>query len=390
VQLVLACSRTTADDLWASRIKTLAGQVLDWDLVLYLGGVHTVVPLLHRNLSIICPEAVPASALKQLRDEAYRIASRNVLLTTELLSILNLLEVNGVSAMPYKGPALAHQVYGDFRLRNFADLDILIRQSDLAKARRVLAEHGYEPQLQMTAAKERAILQSECDEAFARDNGDVLLELHWAITPPFFSFPLSTEDLFHRSITIELLGKKVPAPSVEDLLLILCVNGTKDKWGRLEFICRVAELLRRYPSLDWEKTFASAHDLGAERMLLLGLFLAQHVLDAALPEAVSERVRKETILKRLASDVCELLFVRPTDVVGQFELTMFRLRSRERLRDRLTYCFKRALAPTYKDIETWTLPRSLEFLYPLVRPIRLIRLKLSRSEFVRHQSKTQL
>ena len=63
----------------------------------------------------------------------------------------------------------------------------------------------------------------------------------------------------------------------------------------------------------------------------------------------------------------------PKDVLGQFELTMFRLRSRERLRDRFTYCLKRALAPTYKDLETLSLPAPLEFLYPLVRPFRLIR-----------------
>ena len=60
-------------------------------------------------------------------------------------------------------------------------------------------------------------------------------------------------------------------------------------------------------------------------------------------------------------------------MASQFELTRFRLRSRERLRDRVTYCLKRALTPTHQDLDKLTLPTSLEFLYPLVRPFRLIR-----------------
>lgn len=373
ISLLLACAHTEVSASQAAGVTALARDKQDWDQLISLAIGHGLVPLLYRNLNVICPADVPMGTLKRLRDEAHRIAGRNVLLATELLSLLDLLQANGISTMPYKGPALASQVYGDFRLRNFVDLDILIRQSDLAKARSVLTAQGYTPQLEMTAAKERAVLRSECDEAFTGNNGKILLEMHWAITPPFFSFPLKTEDLFQRAVVIDLLGKKVLAPAVEDLLLILCVNGTKDKWGRLEFICRVAELLRRYPELDWEVTFTRARDLGGERMLLLGLFLAEYILETALPEPISQRVQQEPILRRLASEACELLFVRPRDVLGLFELTMFRLRSRERLRDRFTYCLKRALEPTYKDLETVSLPASLEFLYPLVRPLRLIR-----------------
>src|SRR3712207_8653927 len=35
-------------------------------------------------------------------------------------------------------------------------------------------------------------------------------------------------------------------------LLILCVHGTKHIWGRLSWICDVAELLRTQPDMDWE------------------------------------------------------------------------------------------------------------------------------------------
>lgn len=372
VQMLLACARTAVDDRHAAKITALAKDKLDWERVVYLGVGHGVVPLLYRSLNTIRPAGVPSSVMERFRNEAQGIAGRNVLLATELLALLDLLGASSVSAMPHKGPALACQVYGDLRLRSFIDLDIIVRRIDVPRVRNLLAENGYQPRLKMTAGKERAILRSECDEVFTGPNG-LILEIHWAITPPYFSFQLNTDDLFARSIAMDLLGKKVLAPSPEDLLLILSVNGTKDMWNRLEFICRVGELLSRYPEIRWQIAFARARELGADRMLLLALFLAHHLLGAALPEDVLQRVQRTKILPGLANKVCQRLFERPADVPGLFELTRFRLRSRERLRDRLNYCLKRALTPTHQDLERLTLPTSLEFLYPLVRPFRLIR-----------------
>jgi hypothetical protein len=372
VQMLLACARTEMDDSRAAEITALATENIDWDRLVYLGSGHGVVPLLYRSLNRIHPVGIPSSVMERLRNEAQGIAGRNVLLATELLALLDLMRVSDVSAMPYKGPALACQVYGDLRLRSFIDLDILVRRADVPRVRNLLVEHRYQPQLEMTVGKQRAILRSECDEVFTGPNGSVL-EIHWAITPPFFSFRLKTEDLFARATTIELLGKKVLAPSTEDLLLILSVNGAKDMWNRLEFICRVAELLHRYPEIRWQSVFTRARELGAERMLLLGLFLAHHLLGASLPEDVLQRVQRTKILWSMGNQVCERLFSRPEEMPKLLELTRFRLRCRERLRDRVNYCLKRALTPTHQDLENLTLPTSLEFLYPLVRPFRLIR-----------------
>lgn len=360
------------DESHAAQITALATQTMDWERLVYLSIGHGVAPLLYRSLNAVRPVGVPSSVMERFRNKAQEIAGRNLLLATELLGLLDLLNTNGISVMPYKGPALACQVYGELRLRSFRDLDILVRRIDVPKVRNLLAENGYQPKLTMTASKERAILRSECDEVFTGTGGRIL-EVHWAITPPYFSFQLDTEDLFARSTKIELLGKSVLAPAPEDLLLILSVNGAKDMWNRLEFICRVAELLHRYPEMHWPSIFSRARELGADRMLLLGLFLAHQLLGASLPAEVLLRFQQSKILWGMANQVSERLFVRPEDVPSQFELTRFRLRTRERLRDRFSYCFKRALSPTYKDLENLSLPPSLEFLYPLVRPFRLIR-----------------
>lgn len=371
--LLLACARTKIDNDLAEQIRETARKPLDWERLIYLARGHGLLPLLQKNLDLAGADEVPSAYREQLLAEARRVAARNLLLTNELLELLDAFSDNGIVVMPYKGPAVAVQVYGDLRLRGFVDLDILICRDDLAEVRKVISARGYNPVVELTAAKQRAIFRSECDEVFTRDNGEMLLEVHWAVTPPFFSFPLDSEGLFKRSVQIDLLRRKVLAPSPEDLLLILCVNGTKDIWGRLETICCLAELLRRNPDLSWTRVLEESRRLGAERMLLLGLYLARALFEVPLPDTLAKRIEESSKLHRIAQQVYSRMFEHPEYRPTLFELTVFRLHCRERFRDRLNYCLRRMLTPTYQDVEFLELPHSLEFLYPLLRPLKLIR-----------------
>ncbi len=373
ISLLLACARSRIDLETADQIRESARRSLDWDRLIYLARGHGLVPLLHKNLEAVCPNQIPVPYREQISAEAKKTAARNLLLTTELLELLELFETNGIAVMPYKGPAVAIQVYHDLRLRGFLDLDILIRRDDLDRIRDLIIARGYKSQIEMTAAKQRAIFRSECDQVFTRSDGKIVLEIHWAITPPFFSFALDTDRLFERSVRMDMLGRNVLALSPEDLLLILCVNGTKDIWGRLEISCCVAELLRNHPHLRWTEVLEESRRLGAERMLLLGLYLARDLFQAPLPGAVTDRMARLPKLRTMAEKVYRRIFDNPEPQPTLFELTMFRLHCRERFRDRLNYCIRRVLTPTYQDVEVLPLPSSLEFLYPLLRPLKIIR-----------------
>ncbi|NJN18389.1 MAG: nucleotidyltransferase family protein [Oscillochloris sp.] len=103
-----------------------APQAIDWDSLLSLAERHRVLPLLVAGLL-----DVPAL----LRDRARAEALRSMMLAGELRHILSLLKQAGVTAIPYKGPALALQIYGNAALRQGGDLDLLIAPRDLMPAR---------------------------------------------------------------------------------------------------------------------------------------------------------------------------------------------------------------------------------------------------------------
>jgi len=371
-ELLLCCARTRMDAERASRIRVLVGKGLDWAYLLRTAPPHGMMPLLYWHLKAICPESVPKAILDHLRDHFSRNLQNNLLLTGELLKLLERLEAHGIRAIPYKGPVLAASVYGNLSLRQFRDLDLLVHGGDLPRARDLLISMGYRPDVHLSGAREAAFLHSHCVIPFARDSGRVIVELHWGITPRYFSLPLDPGPLWERLGSASLAGKAVPNLSPEDLLVIFCAHGCLHLWERLEWICGVAELIRAHPVLNWRQVMEQAGTLGAARMVALGLLLAGDLLGTPVPGEVVRGAQGDPVAKSLAAQVRDRLCRGVARPSGLVERCFFHLRARERLKDKVRYCLRIGTTPTDGDWALLPLPAFLSFLYYLLRPMRLV------------------
>jgi putative nucleotidyltransferase-like protein len=377
LRLLICLARTRLDTDDKARAGELLRGTLDWDRLLALAWRHGLMPLVCSHLLNSFAELVPAGHLQKVRDDFQHNTARNLLLATELCRVLEDFEQHGIDAIPYKGPALAIQVYGDLKLRSFVDLDLLVRRDDATRAGKVLAARGYRPHLDLSPAQELFLSRSECDRVYLREGRNIMLELHWAVAPPFFSVDIETESVLADCARAEMCSREVGVPSSEMLLLLLCVNGTKDLWTTLEPVCAVNELVRRYPGLDWGHVITLGRRAGALRMLHLGLLLARQIFDLPLPENILASIDADRPVKNLVSEARMRLSENEMRVPGLVEKTRFRIRSRERGRDKLQYCALRLLTPTYKDCSP-ELPNWLSFLYYGLRPLRLLRDGLKR------------
>jgi hypothetical protein len=136
-ELLLLCARTVVDSDASARIGALLERDLDWNFLIISAHEHRVLPLVYRTLSRAGLGPVPAAALNRLRNAFQANVKRNLFLTSELFSVMDLLRTNGIPSIPYKGPVLTFDVYGDLALRQFADLDIIVPVGDVVKARSV-------------------------------------------------------------------------------------------------------------------------------------------------------------------------------------------------------------------------------------------------------------
>jgi hypothetical protein len=201
----------------------------------------------------------------------------------------------------------------------------------------------------------------------------MIVELHWEVAPDLFASSLQAEQLWNRLEPLKLLDFSVRSLSATDLLLSLCVHGSKHLWMRLAWICDVAELLRARTELDWRELWDRARSIGAERMVTLGLFLAHYLLDAPMSRELKTQVDADKDTAALAEEVYARLcsgteLQQPTP--GQN--FRFNMRLRENWRSRARYC-RLLLRPTDGDVAAIHLPRQLIFVYYILRPFRLLK-----------------
>jgi hypothetical protein len=338
---------------------------------LNLAQRHAIVPLVQRGLEAHARGLAPEPVRKSLRERYRANAARNVLLAGELLRVSGLFESEGIGVLAYKGPALAVAGYGDLSLRRFVDLDVIVRERDLARASKLLRGLGYAPQ-GLTREQEAALARTQHNIAYTRDGGRLTVELHRDVASKDFADVTLDEGAWSRAWRVPLLGGTVATLSAEDLLLALCVHGTKHLWERLAWVCDVAGLINSHAELDWRAVFERARAAHVERMLLLALALAQTLAAASLPEEVRRSVEEDEAVARLSSEAAARMFdgaeYRPA---GLFHSVGFNLRARSRARERLRY-FRFILTPTDGDLTALALPARLSFIYYLLRPLRLL------------------
>lgn len=373
--LLFCCARTKIDPGIAERIRSLSRMHVDWTRVLQMSVSQGVMPLVYRTLSTTCPEAVPEPTLCQLRDQYHANALRNLLLTRELLRLLDHFEAHDISAVPFRGPVLAQSVYGDVSLRQFADLDILIPGSELSRARELLISQGYTPRFPPTRKEEAAHLQPEYHYGFIRNDDRVLVELHWRLATGWFPYGQALNRLSERLELVSFSGRQVLGFSPEDLLLTSCLHGTKHLWSRLQWICDVAELIRAHPETEWNRIMGRARSRPSERMILLGLLLASDLLGAHLPEEVLQKVRADRVAASLASEACARVVRVAADRPGGLETLLFHLKMWDRMWERIWFSILWAghlMEPTRLEKEFLPLPGYLFPLYHVLRPMRLL------------------
>ena len=371
VDLLLLCARAHLDEQQRQRIHDLVSQNLDWDYLLQLADRHGLQPLLHWHLTAVCPNTVPKEPQQHLRVAFQRVSALNILLTHELQKLIALFAENNVTAVPYKGPALALQLFDNVALRQFSDLDLLVHPRDVLRARDLLLRDGYEPLPPLSEGQQAVLLRTQCNLPFSREQKRMIVELHWKVSAPSFARPFETEDFWSRLVDGKLETTNIKLPAVEDLLLALCIHGSKHLWERVAWIADIAGLISSKEKLNWDELIRRARSTGSERMLLLGLQLAERLLEVNLPDEAKSALKADAKVALLADDVVRDLFtpdLTPSGISGYF---LFQIRARRRLRDKINY-LRFTFTPNEEDLVRFNLPSSLSFLYYLVRPVRLV------------------
>jgi hypothetical protein len=376
-RLLIACARHAAGLTSATEVRDVATAIDDWTHVERRATAHGLVPWLGRALAQ--GDGAVSDGHASILAAANASAGRTLAQVRRLGELVGALAEIGVTALPYKGPVLSLQLYGDLALRQSVDLDLVVPFDTYDVARAALLRRGLPPRWGHSARQERTLFAWLGHAPFGK--GDDFVELHWRFADRRFPFALDARDVLRRAQQARVAGRMLPLMAADDLLAVLSMHAARHLFERLEWVSGVTRLLVAAP-VDPANLMARAHALRARRTLAVSVHVAALLLDFPLDDtwrrALAEDRDAEPLAERMVRELAahELRDAPWPDgaaLVRRYgELVDTRM-------DRAWLFVHAALDPTTKDQEAVALPDALAPLHRVIRPLRLAGQYLARA-----------
>lgn len=268
-RLLFACCYPKPDAALQQQQAALLAAGVDWAEVMQLAQRHRIQPLLYSNLRLHPATSVPDDVMAQL-ERQYLHNRRNVL---RIVQATHQLRAQGVEGCILKGMDVAARGYRDIATRHAGDIDLWVPPPAVAGVSAILAACGWRtdtPEL-VHGGQARLLQQKYPDCTFTRPHTP-RLELHWRTMRNPHDFPAAEHywpqaDWSHAGQT----GMRgLPA---NDLLIYLCLHGSKHHWARLKWLFDLPNMLQTH-RFDWPALWQRAAELHATLAVQQGLSLA--------------------------------------------------------------------------------------------------------------------
>jgi hypothetical protein len=346
----------------------------DWHELLARAEQQGVLGLLAEQLKNLNPSP-RAEVREAVRECQRRQTVLTLSLTAEMFRVLEHFAALGIEVLVTKGPVLSVRCYGDPGMRQYGDVDLIVRDKDIQRSTEAMIALGYTPEVPVTAIQAK---RSPGEYVFRKANAQVLIEFHTERTFRYHPRPLPIENLFQRRACVTIDGRDVPALSLEDELILICIHGAKHFWERLMWIADVAALISPRHAMNWDRVVTAAREVGAERILRLGLRLASDVLGANLPVHLEPGIRSDRAVSKLAVQITSRLSSSEPGDIGILQRAAFRVRMRGGFPG-AAYLFRLLLSPTEEDWTPGKEGNRPAFMDAISRPFRLARKHSRRS-----------
>jgi len=364
LKLILSLLRDDLADLTSEEIKGRLHE-MDWPLFLQLVVHHRLYSVIYVKLKMLDLRFIPEAVLGSLKQQYTINTFRMLHLTAEMEQVCGAFRERGIRTITLKGPALAHDLYGDVSMRTSKDLDILIPVQNVEEAGRILVDLGYQCKEGERALSFRSWKWREHHICYVHPVKRTQVEIHWRLNPDS-GRETEFELLWKRSRFSSYTQTPVRMLEREDLWVYLVTHGARHGWFRLRWLLDIDQMIRSMP-LDMKKV---ERRLKAEGRLSIGsqtLHLVSDLLHTPLGDPyLSIMATRERMGKRLAREGALFMneMLDSPEELHNYSSYLFSLRSTRQK----WFFFIERLYPSTWDVHQFPLPRSLFFLYFPLRP----------------------
>ena len=345
--------------------------------IISMSARHGILPLIYKTLKKLLEDHpdTSSSLLNELKVQYLHIAQKNILMSAELLGIMKLFKENGIKALAFKGPTLSEMAYGDITLRQYGDLDILIKKEEIKKVEALCISMGYLPYYELTEVQKEVWYTYTKDMVFYHPQKQNIIEIHWLLLDTDFPIQIDLNRIWEQINTISLNKHPVDTFSSDSLLLYLCIHCSKHLGERIIWIKDIDQMIRTQ-NLNWESIMIEVQHNNLHSMFFLGLYLSQNLFDTPLPKQIEEALKNEKSIPELSHYVLSSW----TTPQSMFQITKHRLKFFPSLKMKILYLHKIILKPSQNEYQFTDLPKGLYWVYYLIRPYLLLKKYLTKDQ----------
>jgi len=268
----------------------LAGLLFSGDQTeLKINAKDLLEKLEYHGISLLAAEqkTLPSELKGHLAQLKAMMVANDKLKQIELASLFDAFNDQGLSAVLFKGSALAYSLYPKPWLRPRSDSDVLIAAKDKVKAGAVLQQLGYHKLFAIQG--EYVSYQSTYGKALA-GNSFINIDLHWKVNNrQMFSQTFTVDELRDYGAKITQLADTpmrsfASIPSYVDSVLIASIHrsGHHHTEERLAWLYDIHLLIGRFTAHDWQQLAHRAKSKKICAITLDALKTTQHYLSTEL------------------------------------------------------------------------------------------------------------
>jgi hypothetical protein len=287
--LVALCHRNAVEHLDPALVEPLGDETFRrefLDLASRHGALGLTLSTLARALALRGQAGPAFREIDYLHRSARRRAAMFAMKRDQVVAAVS---SAGVRPVILKGTALAITVYEEPSERDFADLDILVREDRLEQSVRALEAIDYVG----PASPEDSLAYRHCHFHLPLRHPDAhLVEIHWALTRTGAPFELDATEFLAQSTRLERPGRPVLfLPRPEHTLLHMVVQNLQEGFSRLARLVDMDRIVASTPGFDWNTLLTEARNGHLASATAVSLQLANRLLGARVPEGVLDELR---------------------------------------------------------------------------------------------------
>ena len=288
-QLILSSAKLEPSVSELERLNDLIPQIENWDGLVAEIIVRQTAPLFFKKLPLLTNRnLIPAEATAKLQQAYYKSLSRGMVLYSTFEKVAEAFCIAGIQVVVLKGIYLSEWLYGDIALRQFSDMDLLVKKEDALQCLSILKNLGFKPS--DAAVTEFISSQSEIVHYAPMVLNNVSVEVHIKLHRQSKHYDIKIDAFLSNAEKLLLRNKPVYGLELHDLLIHLCVHLDKHfRGGHVQFTSfnDIVNLLEKFKNeIDWTLLGQRSDYHACEQTVFKFLVLIHKFYNAALPKAI--------------------------------------------------------------------------------------------------------